>query len=262
MRVTADARERARRFYMMKRLDQLRERIKRYRNTHNFTCDLCGREVFENERVCAQCLKMLPWNHGEVCPFCGRRVKEAGACVECKQKPLQVQKARSVFLHEGEAARLVRGFKGGKKYFYRTCAELSAPLFKNEFADTELITCVPMTERAEKRRGYNQSRLFAEELSRLVGTPYLETAVKRRETQSQRQLSRTARESNLEGCFHVIARKEVAGKRVLIADDTLTTGATVSELAAALKRAGAKTVYALTVTGVENKTPFGKPPKK
>lgn len=235
--------------------------IKGYDDTHNFTCDICGREVFENERVCEKCKKELPYIGDKCCPLCGRKVKEAGICLECKSKPLGTEKARSVFTHEGEAARLVVRYKRGSKYLYRTLAELTLPLFLKEFPDCDLITSVPMTKKAQRKRGYNQSKLLAEELAKRSGKLYLDTAIKQHETQSQKFLGREGREKNLKGCFHVINRDAVKEKTVLVIDDTLTTGSTVSELADCLKRAGAKTVYALTITSVEYKDAFGKPPK-
>lgn len=236
--------------------------INKYDDTHNFTCDVCGREVFEGERVCEKCKKELPYIGERRCPFCGRRVKEAGTCLECKQKPLEADKARSVFTHEGEAARLIVRYKRGDKFLYRTLAELAFPLLMKEFPDSELITSVPMTGKAQKKRGYNQSKLLAEELAKRSSIPYLDAAIKRHETPSQKFLDRKEREKNLKGCFHIVDREAVKGLTVLIIDDTLTTGSTVSELADRLKRAGAKTVYALTVTSVEYKDVFGKSPKQ
>ncbi len=241
----------------MKIFQRLGEWIRAYDDAHNFTCDLCGREVFGGERVCGKCRGALPWNDKNICPLCGRKVGEPGICLECKKKRLIVDKARSVLLHEGEAARLVSLAKK-TKYFYRTAAELMLP-FLDEFGADALIF-VPMTEKACKKRGYNQSRLIAEELSRRGGVPVLDAVTKTRETGTQKSLGRAEREKNLEGCFHVFNRKGVKNKRLLIIDDALTTGSTVSELATVLKRAGAKEVDALTLTSVYDKNAFGKSP--
>ncbi len=235
---------------------RLGDAIRAYDDTHNFTCDLCGREVFGGERVCDRCRSALPWNDRNICPLCGRRVGEPGICLECKKKRLTVDKARSPLLHEGEAARIVHRMKK-QKYFYRTAAELMLPMIDEFGADA--LVFVPMTEKAFKKRGYNQSRLIAEELSRSSGIPLLDAVRKIHETGAQKSLGRTEREKNLEGCFHVFDRKGVKNKHLLIIDDTLTTGSTVSELATVLKRAGAKTVDALTLTSVHDKHPFGLP---
>lgn len=240
--------------------ERLRAALRSYDVTHNFTCDLCDREVFANERVCASCRESLPKNDGIVCPFCGRKVREPGTCLECKQKPLAVAKARSVLLHEGRAAQLVHQFKNGAKYLAYTCAELALPLVQEEFPMADCITCVPMTKRARRRRGYNQSELFARALAERSGLPFIQPVDKPRDTQEQKTLSRREREKNLRGCFHVHDRKGVRDRNILIADDTLTTGATGSELATVLLRAGAQNVYLITITSVARKNPFGKPP--
>lgn len=238
----------------MKLIEILREKLKRYDDETNFTCDICGREVFDGARVCDPCRGELPWNNGAICLFCGRKVKEEGACMDCKLRPLGVVKARSVFCHEGEAARLVVRFKRGERYLFRTLAELSVPLIEREFGAVEALIPVPMSENSRKKRGYNQSELLAECIAERTGKTVIPAVIKQKDTPSQKFLTRREREQNLESSFHVKMRKEVKGKRVLIVDDTLTTGATISALADLLKRAGAAEVFAFTFTGVEHKT--------
>jgi len=216
----------------------------------NFTCDVCGSEVFSDEHICFRCRNSLPYNNGFICPYCGRRVLEEGACIECKQKPLTVKKARSVFVHSDEAARLVIRYKSGEKYLYKALAEAMLPLIRSEFADDTMIIGVPMTEGAVKKRGYNQSTFLAKELAKRLSLEYGEPAQKTRETEAQKRLNRREREENLKGCFHVKDRKGVRGKRILIVDDTLTTGSTASALADVLLRAGAANVDLVTATSV------------
>ncbi len=233
-------------------------RTKQYDETHNYTCDLCGREVFALERVCAQCKKALPWNDGVVCLLCGRKIKESGICLECKQKPLAVDRARSCFTHEKEAASLVLRFKRGAKYLYLTLTELTLPLLLREFPKADTLIGVPMTKKAEKKRGYNQSELLAKELARRSGKRFLAPAVKQKDTAQQKTLGRKEREENMKGSFHLTDRKSVKGAHILIIDDTMTTGATASELALVLKNAGAASVSLMTVTSVEKHDVFGK----
>lgn len=261
---TDAAHTRVRRFFTanMKFFKKLSACVAEYDEKQNFTCDVCGREVFGGERICAKCAALLPRNNGAVCPFCGRKVKEEGVCLECKEKPLSTEKARSVFTHEGEAAALVLRFKNGKKYLFRTLCDVLLPVYEREFADADGFVCVPMTEKAMKKRGYNQSRLLAEELARRTGKPFFDVSVKIRESAPQKSLGRREREKNLEGCFRVQDRAAIKGKTLVLVDDTLTTGATSSELADCLLRAGAKKVFLLTVTSAEKKDPFGIPPKK
>lgn len=237
----------------------LSRQVRLYDREHNFTCDICGRELFTGDRVCPVCLKALPRIEPPFCPLCGRKVGEEGICLECKQEPPKTDLARSVLLHEGEAERLIVRFKRGEKFLMHTHAFLLLPKLKECFPEADGLVFVPMTKKAEKKRGYNQSRLLAEELSARSGVPMLDVAVKQRETAPQKRLGRRERQKNLEGCFHISDRAAVKKKKHVIVDDTFTTGATTGELADALKRAGAAAVYALTVTSVRNKTPFGIP---
>ncbi len=227
--------------------------MREYGKEINFTCDIYGREVFENERICAVCSKKLPFNDGAICPFCGRATGEAGACLECKQKPLAVKRARSAFIHEGEAAHLVLRLKRGERFLAFTLAGYLRPIVEREFSDCDLLVGVPMSARSERKRGYNQSYLLGEELSRLTAIPFAVVAEKTRETEQQKSLGRSAREENLKGCFLVKNREAVKGKRLLVVDDAMTTGSTVSELAHVLYRAGALQVDCVTVTGVPQK---------
>ena len=238
---------------MNKFFRKIADLVRRYDDTHNFTCDVCGREVFGGERVCEKCRKTLPFNNGHICPFCGRKVLEPGVCIECKDHRPAVERARSCFTHEGDAAALVVRFKKGQKYLYRTLCDFLEPQLKREFPEADLLTFVPMTKRAERKRGYNQSRLLAEELARRSGLAMLPLAEKQHETASQKTLGRREREKNLEGAFHVTDRAAAKRRKIVIIDDTFTTGSTVSELAGALLRAGAAAVFALTVTSVQYK---------
>ena len=95
----------------------------------NYTCDVCGREVFDGVRICDACLSAMP--RIEVCcPLCGRKVKEAGVCMECKARRLAAEKCRAVFTHEGEAARLVTRYKGGARYLREAIADLMLPVLE------------------------------------------------------------------------------------------------------------------------------------
>lgn len=172
--------------------------------------------------------------------------------MDCKDWQLGVERARSAFLYRGGAARLILSFKSDRRYLAYTLAELSYPVFAREFSSAEALVFVPMTKKAEGQRGYNQSRLFAGELSLRSGIPLLDAVEKVHETLPQKTLSRRERGKNLKSCFRVKDRAAVKNKRLVIIDDALTTGATVSELAAVLLRAGAKSVSAFTFASVEN----------
>lgn len=120
------------------------------------------------------------------------------------------------------------------------------PLVPQPAAD--LLVPVPLSRERRRERGFNQSELMARRLARLAGLRcYPAALIRRRETWSQAGLSREERERNVRGAFHVPDPHRINGRRILLLDDVLTTGATVAACAAALKKAGAATVSVITV---------------
>lgn len=218
----------------------------------NFTCDVCGAEVFSGERVCKRCYAALPFTGEMRCLRCGRASAET-LCSDCEDVSPAFDSARSVFRHTDEAARLVVRFKREQKYLSAALGALMLP-YLEAFPEAEALVYIPMTEKAEKRRGYNQSRLLAETLSKSSALSVLSVLEKQRETASQKFLGRAERAVNLKGSFRCTKPSLVKGKKLLLIDDTMTTGATLSEAAHCLKRAGAEKVFALTVTAVPDRS--------
>lgn len=218
----------------------------------DLTCDVCGRETY-GANICADCAKTLVFNDKETCPVCGRKTVRPEICIECKFRPPRFKRAVSPFVYEDGVTVLVRKFKEGagylKEYFAdKICGKL------RDFPEYDCIVSVPLTPRAQSKRGFNQSGLLAKAVSERVGKPYIRGAVeKHRRTGEQKNLSRKERDRNLAGSFTAAKREEVKGKRVLVVDDVLTTGATADEMAKVLLRAGADTVYLATVASVEYK---------
>jgi ComF family protein len=111
----------------------------------------------------------------------------------------------------------------------------------------DLVVPVPLSKQRMKERGYNQAGLFAEPLAAIQGWSYSSQVLMRtRETRSQVGLSPQERKVNISGAFR--AEPALAtGKAILVVDDVVTTGATLSVCAEALVKAGAQIVYALTL---------------
>ena len=218
----------------------------------NFTCDICGVEIFEG-RLCADCLKTVTFNNKSVCPVCGRKTTRAEICLECKADLPSFKKAVSPFVYDGGACALIAKFKNGNGYLKEFFAEAVAEKLK-ELPPVDCIVYVPMTKKSVNRRGYNQAKLLAESVSKITGIPCIKDAVvKEKETAAQKSLTKKERAENLAGCFRVLKRKEIKGKSVLVVDDVLTTGATSSAMTKKLTAAGAKCVYLATVASVEYK---------
>jgi ComF family protein len=136
---------------------------------------------------------------------------------------------------------------GGLRVLAPLLAELLAEYWQSSPLAVEVIVPVPLHSVRERRRGYNQSVLLAEELSKRVHVPVCNDAlVRRRNTPPQVSLSRAERRQNVQRAF-AVGQAVLAGRRVLLLDDVLTTGATLDACAAPLLEAGAHSVWALTL---------------
>jgi ComF family protein len=115
-------------------------------------------------------------------------------------------------------------------------------------ADFDLIVPAPLHPRRARERGFNQAAALARPIARLLGIPYDEAVLCRvRETLPQVGLSDVERVLNLRGAFRAVKTTAIEGRRVLLVDDVMTTGATVASATRALVKGGALRVCVLTL---------------
>lgn len=216
----------------------------------NLTCNICGREIFDGQMLCEKCKSTVTFNDKTTCPICGRKTNLPEICMECKQKVPLFDKAVSVFVYDGGAQNLIVGFKNDKAYLKEYFADLLAEKCA-QFLDADGIISVPMTAKAIRKRGYNQSELLAKALSKRLNIPYVKYAIEKvKETAKQKTLTRREREQNLKGCFKA-DRDLVKGKKFIVVDDVLTTGATADAVCKELKSKGTEKIYFATVASVK-----------
>ncbi len=216
-----------------------------------WTCNVCGNEVFNSDYFCKTCIESLPIINENFCEHCGRlTVYPTSYCDSCKQKNINFDKARSAFSYEEPIDKLIQNYKYNKKlYLVEVFSYYLVGILLNNFSDADIITYVPSTKARIKERGYNQSKVLAEEVAKTIGKTCVETSVKIKDTLRQATLNADERLDNLRGSFKII-NSSVKDKNVLIIDDVLTTGTTSDYLAKLFKRAGAKKVYLLTIASV------------
>lgn len=219
----------------------------------NYTCELCGTEIFDGGRLCDRCAKTVTFNDGLTCPICGRRVQVKGACLECKYSSPAYERAVSALVYRDGGAALVLKFKRNNAYLKNYFADLLTLKCKT-LKNIDAICYIPMTVKSERRRGYNQAKLLAYELGKRLDLPVLDGAlIKLKDTKEQKTLSRKEREENLTGVFRA-DRKTVEGKTLLLVDDVMTTGATAEAAVKQLRKRGATKVYFASVASVEYQT--------
>lgn len=217
-------------------------------------CNVCSKEIFSGEYFCDECLKNLPFNDKAICSRCGRSLlQNQDGCLTCNNWLLYLDKSRSVFNYENPINLLIKSAKyDNKKYLLKIFAEYLVELYAKSPFECDAICYVPMTKRAEKKRGYNQSKIMAKIVANKLDLPVLNCIEKTKDTLKQTKLGRKERIKNLRHSFRV-DKKLVKGKNVLLIDDVTTTGATAETIAEKLKKGGAKTVNLITVASVPSK---------
>jgi len=199
--------------------------------------------------LCQSCQAELPRTRPPRCPICWQPQRQGDPCGRCHEEKPAFQRARSPYLYQGVAREAVHALK----YNYLSAlaqpmAQLMARYVEEEEAiEADVLAAVPLYARRQRLRGYNQSALLARELSRLCALPLAERGLaRRRNTPPQaRSADAEARRRNVTDAF-IADRRWVAGKRILLIDDVMTTGATLDACARALRQAGAASVWALT----------------
>jgi len=221
-------------------------------------CVHCGAVLAETGRrvLCPDCVLDLEESRlaGPVCSTCGVPLPGGPGDVDCglcRQGAQTFDVGRSLFSYDGPAGSVVRSFKyRGAYYLGEALVEdyVRDGWLPDEISDVDCAVPVPLHVRRRRERGYDQARLLAEAFGRKWGWPVRPQAARRtRYTESQTGQGRHHRWLNVDGAFDARER-EVEGKHVLLIDDVMTTGATASACAAAVRRAGAERVSVLTLT--------------
>ncbi len=225
----------------------------------DITCDACGGELTSDTRyrLCADCMEKLPFVLDKhKCLVCGVPLEdESDYCNRCQFKKSEFVKNRSPLVYDGLAKKMVFAFKFGKqKYIAKTLGALMADEYLKCGFDSDIIVPVPMSEKEEKARGFNQSYLLALEIASRLNMPMLDALKKVKDTSQQKRLTGKDREENMKDAFKC-AFDEVKGRKILLVDDVFTTGATANECARALLKAKAREVNVLTACVTKLKMP-------
>ena len=216
-------------------------------------CARCGRAGWI---LCPNCSATLPQTPAAICHRCGRidetpdSLGPNSLCRECRAHPSPLVQMRAPLRYQEPTSTLIHRYK------YEGYFALAGPLAQFLIAGwpvweqpPDLILPIPLHARRRRQRGYNQSELLARPLARALGIA-VDTAVlqRTRHTVPQVGLGPDERQANVRGAFE--AGAAVTGRHVLLIDDVLTTGATMSAAAEALLAAGAAGVAAYCLARV------------
>jgi ComF family protein len=217
-------------------------------------CVICAGEVEPPEYLCSMCQSKAPRIAAPFCakcsePFSGA-ITQTFRCANCAHRTLHFDSAVARYRSRGLVRQLVHDFKYARlRHLRHPLAQwlgetMSDPRLRGGRFD--LIVPVPLHPARERERGFNQATLLAELLARQIAVPLRDVLERIRYTTTQTAYNRAERMENLHDAFRLRKKANVRQLRVLLIDDVLTTGSTLSECARVLKEAGAISVHAAT----------------
>ena len=213
-------------------------------------CTLCG--VRSRDSLCDDCRRDLPFRRTLGCPRCNAPGIEKQVCGACLSAPPHFDDTTSAFRYAYPLDRLVQAYKFNANLGLLPlfASALAFAIRANDSAARpDCVIPLPLAPKRLAERGFNQSALLGEQVSKALGVRFeARNMLRVRETPPQAGLNREARMKNVRGAFDCARR--VDGQCVALVDDVMTTGATLSEAAKALKKAGATHVSAWVIARV------------
>lgn len=196
---------------------------------------------------CIVCRKRLPPGMPTICPICRETLPLADGI---RTKGKHFEKCVSAVRYEGRMREAILRYKfGGAQIYHIAFGELVAERIYGElYGEFDVLSWVPLAPDRRKERGYDQVELIARNAAERLRLPLVPLLKKRRGVSAQSLASSAEeRRANIAGAYRAIDPDAVLGKRVLIVDDIVTTGATLSECAKTLREAGAVRVLCATL---------------
>jgi len=232
-----------------------------------FSCCGCGCEMDTTGEnyLCDECKKTL-FNIDYACKKCGEKISKPNLlCDNCKNEKRNFDKNISCFEYSGIAQHMIYKMKyGGEKFVAKVFANyLFLKYSQSDLPKIDVLTCVPLSAKRYKERGFNQAEEIAKNFAELLRKDNIEVfenykLLKRvKTTESQANLTTIERRLNIENAFEV-DKDQAKGlkkvKNIFVVDDIMTTGATLNEISKVLKSAIRNCkVFGLTVCRTTNK---------
>ena len=220
------------------------------------SCVGCGKPVApELGHFCWDCQSKVVYVQPPYCSICGDpvdgRIDGSFVCYACSESKPFFDRARSAVRYRGVMQTVLQAFK------YREALWLRHDLVRileacvaahYDLGEIDAVTFVPLYPARHRQRGYNQAEVLAARLARAMSKPLLKYCLARvKPTPTQTHLTARDRATNVKGAFRTRWSRRLKGRRILLVDDVMTTGATVNECSRVLKAGGAARVMVVTV---------------
>ena len=225
------------------------------------TCPICQSPLKREEKdLCDECWKALALLPSPYCPYCKSFLENEDEIADhlCahlnRSEDRRILAVRSLGTFDDHYQKLVHRFKYEKKIHLgrRLARRLAESISEDKcYSGCDMVIPVPLHRARERERGFNQSEVLAEGISRAMEISLAKDILKRKKnTKDQTYLNAQQRAENVKGAFVVRQPERVSGKNVILVDDVMTTGATLNECARMLQKVGATGILAATLSVV------------
>lgn len=215
-------------------------------------CPICGAPVETHGELCGDCWGCFDWIDGAHCTVCGYpfpdgyEPDENAMCPVCAAGKNELEYVRAACRYDDMSRSVMLPFKhGGRIKFARFMSRAMIWALRDVDIKPDIVMPVPLATRRLFHRGYNQATLLSREIARVYGTPIDFDSVHRKYRENMGHKTHAQRFENIRGVFRIAHPDRIRGKKILLVDDVMTSGATFAELARVLRRAGATEVYGI-----------------
>lgn len=222
------------------------------------TCPVCEEILEKHREICSKCEEKLQFVREPKCKKCGKPFEGTGEmqkireyCGDCTKRMHFYEFGMAVFLYNDDIKESIYRFKYHNQ---RTYADFYGNAMAHRYGKTikdlgiQALIPVPISRKKKTIRGYNQAELMARSLGRELNIPVDNEILERnRNTVPQKELNFEERRNNLKNAFK-ISRNGIEYNKILMVDDIYTTGSTIDACATALKNAGVREVYFISLS--------------
>lgn len=216
-------------------------------------CPLCDTPVSTHGELCAECWTAINWIDNPKCVKCGYPfpadldLGDAPLCPVCAAGKSELDWIRSACVYDDASRGAMLPFKhAGKINYAKFMSRAMIWALRDINMDADIVMPVPLARRRLFKRGYNQATLLARPIARIYGIKMDLDSVRRKYRDDMGHKNARERAENIRGVFSVVNPDKIRGKKILLVDDVMTSGATFSELRRVLIHAGAHAVYGVS----------------
>lgn len=216
-------------------------------------CPLCDAPVSVHGQLCAECWGKINWIANPKCIKCGYPfpadidLGQTPLCPVCAAGKCELDWIRSACVYDDASRNAVLPFKHTAKIHYaKFMAHAMINALQDLHIDADIVMPIPLANRRLFHRGYNQATLLARPIAKELNLKLDLNSVVRKYRPDMGHKNARERAQNISGVFSIKNPTAIKGKRILLVDDVMTTGATFAEIRKVLLKAGAVAVYGIT----------------